>query len=201
MGCRRMRRRPRATAIAPANGATSTLTRSALGWTDRVSAPPFPVRMSVAMPILSQSRYVAPARRPQSTGRGGHRSYRDFAPALRSMEGGLTLSGGEPLLQAAFSYRLFAQEVDGPAHGARYFRPARLERRRRFPQKSISCCSTSIRGSRTYRKITSRDVAPTLRFAERLAAMGKPVWVRFVLVPGLSERRRTSKASPGLSRR
>ena len=35
--------------------------------------------------------------------------------------------------------------------------------------------------------MTSRDVAPTLRFAERLAAMGKPVWVRFVLVPGLTD--------------
>jgi pyruvate formate lyase activating enzyme len=30
-------------------------------------------------------------------------------------------------------------------------------------------------------------VAPTLRFAERLAAMGKPVWVRYVLVPGLTD--------------
>jgi pyruvate formate lyase activating enzyme len=27
----------------------------------------------------------------------------------------------------------------------------------------------------------------TLRFAERLAAMGKPVWIRFVLVPGLTD--------------
>ena len=32
-----------------------------------------------------------------------------------------------------------------------------------------------------------QELAPTLRFAERLAAMGKPVWVRFVLVPGLTD--------------
>ena len=31
------------------------------------------------------------------------------------------------------------------------------------------------------------DLEPTLRFAERLNAMGKPVWVRFVLVPGLTD--------------
>jgi len=37
---------------------------------------------------------------------------------------------------------------------------------------------------KTYRKVTGRDLAPTLRFAERLAAIGKPVWVRFTLVPG-----------------
>ena len=39
----------------------------------------------------------------------------------------------------------------------------------------------------TYRTVTGRDLAPTLRFAERLAAMGKPVWVRFTLVPGLTD--------------
>ena len=32
--------------------------------------------------------------------------------------------------------------------------------------------------------MTGRDIAPTLRFAERLAALSKPVWVRFTLVPG-----------------
>ena len=39
----------------------------------------------------------------------------------------------------------------------------------------------------TYRRVTRQEVAPTLRFAERLAAMGKPVWVRYVLVPGLTD--------------
>jgi pyruvate formate lyase activating enzyme len=39
----------------------------------------------------------------------------------------------------------------------------------------------------TYRKATGRDLAPTLRFAERLAAIGKPVWARFTLVPGLTD--------------
>src|SRR4029453_4056574 len=36
----------------------------------------------------------------------------------------------------------------------------------------------------TYRKVTERDLAPTLRFAERLGKKKKPVWVRFPLVPG-----------------
>jgi len=39
----------------------------------------------------------------------------------------------------------------------------------------------------TYHRVTNVDVAPTLRFAERLAAMGKPMWVRYVLVPGLTD--------------
>ena len=38
-----------------------------------------------------------------------------------------------------------------------------------------------------YRAVTGRDLAPTLRFAERLAAIGKRVWVRFTLVPGVTD--------------
>jgi pyruvate formate lyase activating enzyme len=39
----------------------------------------------------------------------------------------------------------------------------------------------------TYQRVTGRDPAPTLRFAERLAAQNKPTWVRFTLVPGLTD--------------
>jgi len=39
----------------------------------------------------------------------------------------------------------------------------------------------------SYRNITGRELAPTVRFAERLAAMGKRVWVRFTLVPGQTD--------------
>jgi len=53
---------------------------------------------------------------------------------------------------------------DGCAHGARYIR-------------------VPWRG----RLVTGRSVAPTIAFAERLAALGKPVWVRYVLVPCLTD--------------
>ena len=39
----------------------------------------------------------------------------------------------------------------------------------------------------TYRRAVGQDIRPTIQFAERLAALGKPVWVRFVLVPGLTD--------------
>ena len=39
----------------------------------------------------------------------------------------------------------------------------------------------------TYRRVTGQELAPTLRFAERLAAMNKPMWIRFTLVPGLTD--------------
>ena len=31
------------------------------------------------------------------------------------------------------------------------------------------------------------DIAPTLAFAKRLAALGRRIWIRFVLVPGLTD--------------
>jgi pyruvate formate lyase activating enzyme len=39
----------------------------------------------------------------------------------------------------------------------------------------------------TYRQVTGRDITPTLRFAERLASLSMPVWVRFTLVPGATD--------------
>ena len=39
----------------------------------------------------------------------------------------------------------------------------------------------------TYHRLTGGALAPTLAFADRLAAIGKPVWVRYVLVPGWTD--------------
>jgi hypothetical protein len=41
--------------------------------------------------------------------------------------------------------------------------------------------------SRRHRSLTGMDNAPTFAFARRLASVRKPIWLRFVLVPGLSD--------------
>jgi pyruvate formate lyase activating enzyme len=38
-----------------------------------------------------------------------------------------------------------------------------------------------------HRRLTEKDVGPTIEFARRLAARRRPVWLRFVLVPGLTD--------------
>ncbi|HET9516116.1 MAG TPA: pyruvate formate-lyase 1-activating enzyme, partial [Actinoplanes sp.] len=44
----------------------------------------------------------------------------------------------------------------------------------------------------TYRAVTRTGrLAPTVRFAHRLADRGTPMWIRFVLVPGLTDDPRT----------
>ena len=42
-------------------------------------------------------------------------------------------------------------------------------------------------GTDRHKDLTGMDIEPTLAFARRLAALGKPVWIRFALVPGLTD--------------
>jgi pyruvate formate lyase activating enzyme len=113
----------------------------------------------------------------------------DFAPALRSMGGGLTISGGEPLVQVPFTQGIFAAAKSMGLHTALDTSGYLGERASDAYLDNVDLVLLDIKSwdPETYRRVTKVDVAPTLRFAERLAAMGKPVWVRYVLVPGLTD--------------
>ena len=39
----------------------------------------------------------------------------------------------------------------------------------------------------TYLKVTGRELEPTLVFGRRLAGRGAKIWIRYVLVPGLTD--------------
>jgi pyruvate formate lyase activating enzyme len=112
-----------------------------------------------------------------------------FAPALKALDGGLTISGGEPMVQMAFTRRILAGAKALGLHTA-------IETSGYLGDKvdddflsQLDLVLLDIKSfdPQTYKDATGRDVAPTLRFAERLAAMGKPVWVRFTLVPGRTD--------------
>jgi pyruvate formate lyase activating enzyme len=112
-----------------------------------------------------------------------------FAPALRSLDGGLTISGGEPMVQLAFTRRILAGAREMGLHTAIETSGYLGDR---VDDRYLSCLDLvllDIKSSdpETYRSVTGRELAPTLRFAERLAAIGKPVWVRFTLVPGFTD--------------
>jgi pyruvate formate lyase activating enzyme len=112
-----------------------------------------------------------------------------FAPALRSLDGGLTISGGEPMVQLAFTRRILAAAQRMGLHTAIETSGFLGERAddRFLSRLDLVLLDIKSGDAETYRKATGRELAPTLRFAERLAAMGKPVWVRFTLVPGLTD--------------
>jgi pyruvate formate lyase activating enzyme len=110
----------------------------------------------------------------------------DFAPALLGLGGGLTISGGEPMVQLAFTRRIFAGAKAMGLHTAIETSGFLGDRADETYLSAIDLVLLDIKSSDpdTYRRVTSRDLAPTLRFAERLASLSKPVWVRFTLVPG-----------------
>jgi pyruvate formate lyase activating enzyme len=112
-----------------------------------------------------------------------------FASALRSLDGGLTISGGEPMVQLAFTRRILAGAKQMGLHTAIETSGYLGDRVDDGFLSVLDLVLLDIKSSdpETYRSVTGRDLAPTLRFAERLAALGKPVWVRFTLVPGATD--------------
>ena len=112
-----------------------------------------------------------------------------FAPALRAMKGGLTISGGEPLVQTAFSRRILDAAKSLGLHTAIETSGFLGERATDEYLKNLDLVILDIKSGdpETYRRVTRQELAPTLRFAERLAAIDKPVWVRYTLVPGLTD--------------
>ncbi|MDQ1724046.1 MAG: pyruvate formate lyase activating enzyme [Frankiaceae bacterium] len=108
---------------------------------------------------------------------------------LKASGGGVTASGGEPLLQARFVEEFFVRCTELGLHTAldtSGFLGARasdsLLAATNLVLLDIKSWDRSL-----YRRLTSVDLSPTLAFAERLAAARVPVWLRFVVVPGLTD--------------
>jgi pyruvate formate lyase activating enzyme len=110
----------------------------------------------------------------------------DFAPSIQALGGGLTISGGEAMVQRAFTQRIFAGAKKMGLHTAIQTSGFLGDRTDDAYLAEIDLVLLDVKSSNpeTYKRVTGRDIAPTLRFAERLAAMSKPVWIRFTLVPG-----------------
>ena len=109
-----------------------------------------------------------------------------FAPALRSLDGGLTISGGEVMVQMAFTGEILAGAKALGLHTAIETSGYLGDRVTDAFLSNLDLVLLDIKSSNpeTYKKVTGRDLAPTLRFAERLSKIGKPAWIRFTLVPG-----------------
>ena len=108
------------------------------------------------------------------------------ASVLCALDRGLTISGGEPLVQLAFTRRILSAAKKMGLHTAIETSGYLGDRVDDSYLSTLDLILLDIKSSDrdTYRNLTGRELAPTLRFAERLAAMGKRVWVRFTLVPG-----------------
>jgi pyruvate formate lyase activating enzyme len=111
------------------------------------------------------------------------------AAFLRSSGGGLTLSGGEPLAQPEFAADVLRGTRHLGVHTAIETSGYLGERVDAEMLGLIDLVILDIKSwdPETYRRVTGVELEPTLAFARRLADVCKPTWVRFVLVPGLTD--------------
>jgi len=113
-------------------------------------------------------------------------AYRGFLRA----NGGVTLSGGEPLVQAKFSKAILqgckAMGLHTALDTSGYLGGQADEEL--LANVDLVLLDIKAVSGRTHRTLTGVDMNPTIKFAEQLAALDKSVWLRYVLVPGLTDR-------------
>src|SRR5262245_61544710 len=114
---------------------------------------------------------------------------RKYRRGLRVMSGGFTLSGGEALMQDRFAVKLFAAARGMGIHTALDTNGFFGDRLSDAELEAIDLVLLDIKSwdPERHRRLTGQDVAPTLEFARRLARLRRSVWLRFVLVPGLTD--------------
>ncbi|MDU5315992.1 MAG: pyruvate formate-lyase-activating protein [Varibaculum cambriense] len=103
--------------------------------------------------------------------------------------GGLTISGGEALMQVKFVRNLLRrchQEGIHTCLDTSGFLGANLAD---ADLKNLDLVLLDVKSGdeATYHEVTGRPLVPTITFGDRLAEAKVPVWVRFVLVPGLTD--------------
>ncbi|MBL8927944.1 MAG: pyruvate formate lyase-activating protein [Pseudonocardia sp.] len=111
------------------------------------------------------------------------------AAALKVMHGGVTLSGGEPLIQRPFVTNVLQRCKELGLHTALDTSGFLGMRAKDELLDAVDLVLLDVKAGlpETYRTVTGRELAPTLRFGRRLRDRGTPIWIRYVLVPGLTD--------------
>lgn len=108
-------------------------------------------------------------------------------PFIRN--GGVTVSGGEPLLQAEFVAELFKMCKNEGLHTAVDTSGCVLNNKVKEVLEYTDLVLLDIKhiNAEKYKKLTARPLQPTLRFMDYLAEIQKSIWLRYVLVPGFTD--------------
>lgn len=112
-----------------------------------------------------------------------------YRAVFKATKGGVTFSGGEPMMQAAFIRRIFRACKENGIHTALDtcgFLGARATDDI-LDDTDLVLLDVKSGIPETYKIVTTRELEPTLIFGRRLAARGNRTWIRFVLVPGLTD--------------
>ena len=115
---------------------------------------------------------------------------RKYATGLKAMHGGFTLSGGEPLMQDRFAVRLLAAVKGMGVHTAMETNGFFGDRLSDDELRLIDLVILDMKAftPEQHDRVTGiKDNEEVLAFARRLAALKRPMWIRYVLVPGLTD--------------
>lgn len=104
-------------------------------------------------------------------------------------DGGVTFSGGEPCMQAGFLSLLarelramglhLALDTSGCVSGD--------EVRELLSLIDLVLLDIKFTTDEAYKRNTGSGIGPIFAFLDELAAMGKPTWIRQVVVPGIND--------------
>jgi pyruvate formate lyase activating enzyme len=114
---------------------------------------------------------------------------RKYANGLKAMHGGFTLSGGEPLMQVRFAARLFAAIKRMGIHTAIETNGFYGEKLSDEELANIDLVILDMKAftPAQHKRVTGLENGEVLDFCRRLAALGRRMWLRYVLVPGLTD--------------
>ena len=114
---------------------------------------------------------------------------RKYRHGLKVMSGGFTISGGEALMQHRFVVKLLNAAKGMGIHTALDTNGYYGERLSDAELETIDLVLLDLKGwdPERHLRLTGMEIGPTLAFARRLAVLRRPVWVRFVLVPGFTD--------------
>src|SRR5688572_24434012 len=112
-----------------------------------------------------------------------------YANALKIAKGGITLSGGEPMVQKSFMARIFRRCRELGLHTCLDTAGRLGERMTDEEIMDIDLHLLDIKSGDPdiYQKVTRQPLQPTLDYATRLSEMKRPMWIRYVLVPDLTD--------------
>lgn len=112
-----------------------------------------------------------------------------YKPFMNASNGGVTISGGEPFMQADFVRDLFIKckeeglhtTIDSSGHVALDKADPVLD------YTDLVLLDIKCYNEEKFKNLTGVDLEPTLAFAKHLEERNIPIWVRYVYVPDLTD--------------
>ncbi|MEJ6542889.1 pyruvate formate-lyase-activating protein [Brachybacterium paraconglomeratum] len=113
------------------------------------------------------------------------RLLRRYRRVFRATGGGITLSGGEVLMQPAFARNVLRAAKEFGIHTAidtsGYL--GAVAKDELLADVDLVLLDVKSGDEPSYRALTGRELQPTIDFGDRLARAGIAIWIRFVVVP------------------